>query len=297
MRSSRSPTSSADWDISIHSMLTQLIILLNELAGAIAGFLLAPVSWLPGWLSLSLIAAVTGVLMLLIFKYTSNQRAIRHTRSQIKANLLALSLYRDSTAVSLRAQGAILLSAGRLMFYAIVPMLVMIVPTCLLLGQLAVWYQSRPLAVGEDAVVTLQLASEDKQMLQKLALAGDSSVDINVGPVRVPSKKMVCWNIRATEEGQHTLTFEASGEQYTKELVVGSGYQPTSIRRPARQWAELLLHPRESPFPQDSAVQSIEVTYPSRSSWVSGSSTWLAFWFIASMVAAFAVRPLIGVDI
>jgi len=36
-------------------------------------------------------------------------------------------------------------------------MLVMIVPMSLLLGQLSLWYQSRPLRVGEEAVVTCSL--------------------------------------------------------------------------------------------------------------------------------------------
>lgn len=278
-------------------MLTKLIILLNDLAGALAEVLLAPVSWLPGWLSLSLIAGVTGVLMLLVFKYTSNQTGIKQTRDQIKANLLALSLYKDSTMVSLRAQGRILLSACRLMVYAIVPMLVMTVPTVLLLGQLAVWYQSRPLEAGEETVVTLQLSEDDADLLQELRLVEDPALEVRTGPVRVPSKAMICWNVKALTDGDHTLDFEAGEQRYTKEFVVGAGYRQTSIRRPAENWSELLLHPWEPPFPRDSAVQSIEVSYPARESLVSGSSTWLIFWFIASMVAAFAVRPLLGVNI
>ena len=36
-------------------------------------------------------------------------------------------------------------------------MLVMVVPVILILGQLSLWYQARPLRVGEEAVVTLKL--------------------------------------------------------------------------------------------------------------------------------------------
>ena len=39
----------------------------------------------------------------------------------------------------------------------IVPMLVMVVPVLLILGQLALWYQSRPLQTGEEAVLTVKL--------------------------------------------------------------------------------------------------------------------------------------------
>src|SRR4029077_13392403 len=131
--------------------MTQLVVWLNAAANACASVLLAPLALLPGWLSATLVAAVTGVLMFIILNHTSNQRAIKRARATIKANLLALSLFKDSASVSLRSQGRILLGAAALLVLAIVPMLVMLVPMCLVLGQLALWYQTRPLRVGEEA--------------------------------------------------------------------------------------------------------------------------------------------------
>ena len=69
------------------------------------------------------------------------------------------------------------------------------------------------------------------------------------------------------------------------------------MKRPARSWSEVLLHPRETPFPPDSAVQAVEIDYPERDAWASGSGTWLIYWFAVSMVAAFCVRPLLKVNI
>ena len=140
-------------------MTTQIVIWLNALANALASVLLAPIAMMPGWLSATLIAAITGVLMLLAFKYTSNQSAIKRVRNDIKANLLALSLFKDSIPVSLRSQGRILCAAGRLLGLALIPMLVMLVPMCLLLGQLAAWYQARPLHIDEPVVVTVRLGA------------------------------------------------------------------------------------------------------------------------------------------
>ena len=138
-------------------VLAQIAAWLSAGANALGRFLLAPVGVLPGWLSATVVAAVTGVLLLAVFKYTSNQRAIKRVRNDINANLLALKLFKDSTRVSLRSQGRILQGAFRLFVLALVPMLVMAVPVTLLLGQLALWYQARPLRVGEDAVITLKL--------------------------------------------------------------------------------------------------------------------------------------------
>ena len=43
-------------------MLTQLAVWLNQLAGAIASVLFAPIAWLPGWLS-AIGACVVGLVM------------------------------------------------------------------------------------------------------------------------------------------------------------------------------------------------------------------------------------------
>ena len=58
-------------------VLTRMVVWLNALANGLGGLLLAPIAVLPGWLSATVVAAVTGVLLLVVFKYTSNQRGIK----------------------------------------------------------------------------------------------------------------------------------------------------------------------------------------------------------------------------
>ena len=86
-------------------MLAQLAAWLGAAADVLGRVVLAPLGTLPGWLSATIVAAVTGVLLLVAFKYTSNQRAIKRVRDDIDANLLALKLFKDSTAVTLRSPG------------------------------------------------------------------------------------------------------------------------------------------------------------------------------------------------
>ena len=256
----------------------------------------APVAWLPGWLSATLIAVATGILMLAMFKYTSNQNAIRRARNRIKANLLAVSLFQEDLRVGFRCQLAILRGAASLLALSLVPMLVMFVPMCLLLGQLALWYQARPLAVGEEAVVTVQLADFGNSD-PEVELVSDPAVAVSAGPVRIPAKHMVCWNIRAVEPGCHEVTFAVNGSSVTKQIAIGDGFLPTSLKRPNWNLAEVLLHPREPPFPRNSPVQSIEVDFPERLSVTSGSRWWLIYWFVVSLIAAFVARPLLKVNL
>ena len=163
-------------------VLAQIAAWLSAGSNVLGRFLLAPVGVLPGWLSATVVAAVTGVLLLAVFKYTSDQRAIKRVRNDINANLLALKLFKDSTRVSLRAQGRILQGAFWLFVLAIVPMLVMVVPVTLLLGQLGLWYQARPLRVGEDAVITLKLNGDAGSAWPAVSLQPTDTVEVAVGP-------------------------------------------------------------------------------------------------------------------
>jgi hypothetical protein len=276
--------------------MTQLVIFLNGLANRCGDVLLAPIAMMPGWLSATLVAAATGVAMLVVYKYTSRQRAVQRRRDAIKANLLALSLFKDSVPVTLRCQRRIIAGAFHLLALSIVPMLVMIAPMCLLLAQLALWYQARPLRVGEEAVLTVLLSDEAKEM-PEVQLEPTAAAEATVGPVHVPTKRMVCWNLRAQEEGCHLLTLDVAGRKIEKEMAVGDGFMPVSLERPARDWWDALLNPREAPLPRDSAVQSVAIDYPDRAGWTSGSNSWVIYWFIASMIAAFCVRPLLKVHI
>ena len=278
-------------------IVTQVVVWLNAAADAVGRVVLAPVGMLPGWLSVTLVSALTGVLLLVVFKYTSQQRAIKRVRDDIKANLLALKLFKDSTSVVLRSQGRILAGAGRLLVLAVVPMLVMIVPVILILGQLGLWYQSRPLRVGEDAVVTLRLGGDTGDAWPEVSLEPSPAFEVGAGPVRVRSQREVCWNITARASGYHRLVFHVGDRTFDKELAVGDGFMRISVKRPGWDLEDLLLHPDEQPFRPDSPVRSIEIQYPERPSRISGTDWWVASWFVVSLVAGFCFRGWLKVNI
>ena len=75
--------------------VAKIVSWINVVTNALGRFLLAPIAVLPGWLSNTIISAVAGVFLLVIFKYTSNQRAIGKIRDDIKAHMLALKLFSD----------------------------------------------------------------------------------------------------------------------------------------------------------------------------------------------------------
>jgi hypothetical protein len=278
------------------------VVWLNTVANAIGNRVLAPIALMPGWLSATVIAAMTGVVLLVVFKYTSNQRAIKRARDQINANLLALKLFKDNASVAVQSQGRILKGAGRLFLLAVVPMLVMAIPVTLMLGQLSLWYQQRPLelkkVIDREAIVTMTLNGEKDSPMPEAVLQPSDAYETIAGPVRVTEKREIWWRIRAREDGIHKLAFRVGDQVVDKELAVGAGFMRVSVQRPGWIWNEALMHPWEKPFTPDSPVRSIAIDYPTRQSWyIDGTDWWLVYWFGMSMIVGFCFKRVFNVNI
>ena len=265
-------------------------------AANLLGSLLNPLSGLAGWFFATLAAVASGVIMLIIFKYTSKQSSIAAVRRQIRANLLALKLFKHSARVVLGSQWRVFLGVGRLLQLAIVPVAVMLIPTALLLGQLALRYEARPLRIKEEAVVTLALGGDSGSPLPSVQMQPNDAFEDMSGPVRIFSKREVCWNVRGLKNGQHRIVVLIDGRPVEKELVVGSGLLPVSIRRPQWRLLDVLMHPREAPFRRDDGVRAIEIQYPARSSWTSGPDGWLIYWFVIALLSGFCLRRVFNVS-
>ena len=277
--------------------ITQLVVWLNSIVNPIGRIVFAPIAVLPGWLSATIIGVGTGLLTLLAFKFTSNQQAIKRVRSEIKANLLALALFKDSVPVSLQSQGRIVMAAARLLVYSIVPIAVMLIPMALLLGQLSLWYQARPLRVGENAVVTMNLNGPDTTKWPKMQLDASAAFKPTLGPVKISDERAVCWNVEARQAGYHRLALDIDGTKIDKELAIGDGPMRVSLSRPAWNWSEALLNPAETPLAVNSPVRSIEIQYPKRLAFASGTNTWVIYWFVVSFVAALGFRRMLNVQL
>jgi uncharacterized membrane protein (DUF106 family) len=277
------------------SFLASVIHLANMLSNAFGRFCLAPVAALPGWLSLSLISVMTGLFFLIVFKYTSNQKAIARIKDDMKAQMLAIKLFKDSISVALKAQSRLFKGACLLLVHAIIPMLVIIFPMSLLLAQMALWYKSMPLLPQEHAVLTVELNGNVDESWPMVNIEGDPAFEVTLGPVKILSRRQICWEIKALQNGYSRIMLRAGQQQIEKDLAVGDGLMRISSKRPGWEWTDILMNPAEKPFPPDSIVRSVSIRYPDRPVLASGSNRWLAYFFVASIAFAFILKPLVKV--
>jgi hypothetical protein len=173
------------------------------------------------------------------------------------------------------------------------PMLLLIVVLLPVFAQMGTRYQWRPLKVGEETVIRVELQEAATARQVEATLAPSEGITDIVGPV--PGGGALVWRISAAAPGAHTLQFKLGNETIEKRLTVGDGYAPVSAERTRYTWTTQVLHPQEPRLPSNSAVEAITIDYPDRDDWFTGSNWWILWFFVVSMIVALAMLPFFKV--
>jgi len=253
-----------------------------------------------------LISVLTALLMLFVFRFTSNQEGIKRVKNKIKAHLLELRLFKDSMSLSFKAQGNILRYNLRYISYSTKPMLVMIIPLILILIQLNFWFGYEALTPGEETILKVKLEEGHNPFDIDVDLEPSSGFNIQTPPLRIEEEREINWRLQAREKGVHDLTFIVNGQKFTKKVSVAqrplSRISPLKVKR---NFINELINPGESPFPGDSPVKSIEVKYQSKDMnifgwsipWFVGIPPWLVVYFALSIILGFVLKGIFKVEI
>jgi hypothetical protein len=242
---------------------------------------------------LLLVSALTGVAMLLVFKATSNQRAIRRTRDLIRAHMLAMRLFREDAAVVVDSQKRVLRTNLTYLRYAVVPIVFILPIVVLIMVQLNLRYGPAAARPGEAVVVkaTFEGALDDD-----VTLEAPPGVAVETPALRVPYKREADWRVRPAKAGEYELKLKTKGSTYAKELVVGEADTRRVSARRVSGILSQLMNPGERPLASE--LRAIEVKYPSRENKIFGLGVhWVITFFVISLVAAFALKGVLKTEV
>jgi len=273
--------------------------IVNSVIDKLFEVIFLPFRSLSPWVGMILISLLTGFLMLLIYRHTSNQAGIRAVKDKIKAHLLEIRLYKDNMSVSLRAEGNIVLANFRYIGYALKPLLVMIVPVLLILIQLNFWFAYKSLEPGETAILKVTLDPGKNPPDYDATISPSPAFEVETPALRIDEDNTINWRLRVKEKGVHSIQLTLGALTVSKDIAVGQ--KPLSRLSPLRvkrNVFEELLYPTEKPLPGGTPVKSIEVTYPSKSLSLFGWHIhWLIVFFALSIILGFAFKGVFKVEI
>jgi len=245
-------------------------------------------------LSLFIVSAVTGVVMLWAFSKLSDQRAIKATKKRLQARLLEMRLYADDPRVIIKAQKALLSENLRYFLLMLRPAFVVTLPMILLLVVMDGFYGKRAFQPGESAMVTARLHNLTEST--KADITVPDGVTVETAGVRTLASHEVSWRIRPAAEVEGPISIAVDGEAAEKEFSAG-GSAHYLVNRRVASLPSWFLYPGEFPIGKD-GFEWIEVRYPpAEISYFGLKAHWLVWFILYSMVIAFLLKDRFGVTV
>lgn len=273
---------------------------LNAALRLVFDLALAPFRSWPPIVPLALVSLAVSVLMLVVFKRTSNQTQMAAVKRRIHAGLFEMRLFNDDLRAMLRAQLEILRANGRYLGLTLVPMIFILPPLVLVMAQLEYHYGYQALRTGQPFLLECDVARElGGAGRPQAALDLPTGLRAEIGPAWLPSQSRVAWRLVAERDGDYELGLTVNGAaRVTKSVRVTSQAVRLSPTRVSGGLFEQLLSPAESPLPADNPIRVIRLSYSEREVRVLGfGMNWMIPFFALSIVFAFAFKGLFKVTI
>ncbi len=268
------------------------------MVNTVFGFLFYPFKGLdPAW-GMIWISLLTGVIMLIIFRFTSNRQGIKKSKAKIGAYILEMRLFNHDLGRMLAALGKTLAANLFYLRYMVVPLIFIIIPVLLVLIQLNYRYERRPLRPGEAVIVKAFLKPGLRVGATDIKLHAPDDIIIETPGLRIASFGEVDWRISGRKEGAYELDFAVNGKQYKKNLHIGGKLDALSAKRVGSEFYTLALNHAEPELPDDSPFASLQIIYPEGSLSIMGFEwRWIIWFFVLSVIFSFAFKGAFKVEL
>jgi len=245
---------------------------------------------------LLLLSIVTGLVMIVLFGYLSDQKAVRVAKDQLRAQLLAVRLFQDQPQVVVRAYGRILTGTGRYLRVSFKPLAVIILPMIALLVYGDRYLGSLPFQTNQPILLKARL--DKPESLDNISLRLPAGLAESAPAVHIADDNEVDWRLVASAEGNYTVNVLAEGQEIGKQVVVSNNLAHLSECRLRGHLWQRLLDCAEPALPANTSVRLLAVNYPARDIDLGPWTTnWLVVFFVVSLAAALLFKFILGIEI
>ena len=271
---------------------------LNLVINGLFDLLMRPFMVQSAWTCLIAASLVASIVLVILFGFTSNPNAIRRTRNRLLARTLELLMFQHDLRASFTACGRILTANAAYLLQFLRPMAVGLIPLLLIFVQMESWFDRRPLRIGEQAVLSVELDQSKSVLDQTIDLQLPEILKIDSPPVRIPSKNEFAWRIAATGLGDGWIDVITGGINERKSLSTGEQLVRLSKTRETKGMLQQLFSPSEPPLDNGGPIRRMQVSYPRRELLIGQTEI---PWFVAAfgliMIMSLILGRLFGIRI
>jgi len=261
-------------------------------------FLFYPLESLNPMFGIIWISLITGIIMLIIFRYTSNQEGIRNSKRMIGAYIIEMRLFSHHLGKMLFALGRVFRANLLYLRFMLVPLVFIVIPVLIVLIQTSYKYEFRPLEPREAAIVKAVLKPDINIFRSHVELKTPAEVIVETPPLRIAGSGEVYWRVSGKAKGVYELVFLVDGKVFRKNIHIGGKLPDLSVKRIGSSFSGKMLYHAEPVLPEDSPFTSLQVGYPKRKLSIVGFEMhWIVWFLIFSVIFSFAFKSLLKVEL
>jgi uncharacterized protein YggT (Ycf19 family) len=187
--------------------MSGVVSYLNRIFSELTTILLIPFRKLPPLAGLIWLSVLAGMIIILIFRWLTDQEEISRLRKKMGAQVLGMLLYLSNPRTVLSMAGKLILSNFRYLWLILWPLVVIAVPYAVLLGQADARYSTVPPGPEDNITITLTYDDHLPSREEFSAMAGNAQIP--EPPVFVPALNEISFRIRPTGHG--VIVVETAG--------------------------------------------------------------------------------------
>lgn len=281
--------------------------------------ILYPFAFIAPFWGILFLSILMSFVVLYFYKWMSSPGLVKSAKNKIKADILAIRLYKDLWKV-------ILVSFFKSLFHTVqyfgvnfLPLLVIIPILFPVFAQMDVRYGKQPFDPGDTFVIKASFTENPKGLLVELqendhfkpvmnpvyinALIKDEGDD-EKKPIRE-----VNWKVKTLKPGATTIGIKVNGKLYEKTLVIGGpASEGVEVSRVDLQGAmsnkkirlsswEHFFYPAEPLLPGDGVLEHIYIRYPGSEITFAGITLhWIIWNLILVLIVVLALKNRFGIE-
>ena len=255
-------------------------------------FVLSPFAEMSPYVGLSLVSVVTGVVMVFLYRWTTDQKKLKEIRDKIKIHFLEVRLFKEDMAEMFTIQKEIIKENLNYLRYTFKSAVVLIIPIIFIVIDLNARYSFYPIRSGDSFVVSATV--QELSSLSRIELTLPQGLAMDVPSMRIPEEKRVSWQVHAGSSGIYNLIFHQGEKQYMHNAVISSRIQRIyPDMKTQKEWISRFTS-NAGFLPSDSPIQMIHIEYPKQGSFLGLQPGWLYYFFSISMIAGLAVKKIMN---
>jgi hypothetical protein len=276
----------------------------NYFVTKIFDIILYPFSFIHEFWGILFLSILVSFIVLIIYKYVSSPAKIKKTKDQVKANILAIRLYKDFWRVILSSFTKSMLYIFKYFGLNLLPLLIIIPIISPIFFQMDSRYGIKSFEGGEEIIVKAVLLENPNEMA--ISLLGNNKFKQKMNPVfinafrdedmTIPIKE-VNWKLEATDSAKTTIKIKINNKTYEKSLVIGDYRGALTRKKLKNSSLEHFLYPAEKLLKPGPELDAIYIRYPGKNiSFIGITTHWIVFHLVLVVIIVLGLSKRFGIE-